>query len=148
MNVSSDLKGVQIAAVAATPLYLLSAIRHRRVSMRGFARTNWTMPLFGAALGAAFGWVESVQVPSLTLVGRVAALRADQHRMRRDDFHLIGSVVGALLLPALFLRRVGLINGLLGGAGFGGAIGVASFYGRRWSEGDLKLPFDLPKASL
>ena len=62
--------------------------------------------------------------------------------MRRDDFHLIGSVVGALTLPALLLRRVGLINGLLGGAGLGGAVGVLSFYGKRYAD-EGKLP-DLP----
>lgn len=57
---------------------------------------------------------------------------------RRDDYQLIGSVVGALTLPALFrmcrvlttVRRVGLITGMLGGAGLGSAVGVLTFYGK------------------
>lgn len=54
-------------------------------------------------------------------------MRADASKVKQDDMHLIGSVVGALLTPALFLRRVGLVNGLLGGAGIGGAGGILTY---------------------
>lgn len=130
--------GAQIAAVAATPVYLLQAIRTRRFTMHGMARYNWVLPILGAGIGAGTGWMESVQISAPLLAYRASAVRADSERMRRDDFHLIGSVVGALTLPALFLRRVGLINGLLGGAGLGGAIGVLTFYGKLYSEDKLK----------
>ena len=127
-----------MAAVAATPVYLIQAIRSRRFSMRGLARYNWVLPILGVGIGAGTGWAESVQISAPLLAYRTAAVRADGERMRRDDFHLIGSVVGALTLPALFLRRVGLFNGLLGGAGLGGAIGVLTFYGKLFSEDKLK----------
>ncbi|CCV00319.1 unnamed protein product [Malassezia sympodialis ATCC 42132] len=136
------LQGVQVAAVAATPLYLLQSIRKGRFSMRGLASYNWVVPILGGAIGAAAGWGESIQLTTPVLAFRVAGVRASEERMRRDDFHLIGSVVGALTLPALLLRRVGLINGLLGGAGLGGAVGVLSFYGKRYAD-EGKLP-DLP----
>lgn len=110
--------------------------------MRGLARYNWVVPILGAGIGAAAGWGESIQLTAPVLAFRVAGVRASEERMRRDDFHLIGSVVGALTLPALFLRRVGLLNGLLGGAGLGGAVGVLTFYGKRYLD-EGKLP-DLP----
>lgn len=53
------------------------------------------------------------------------------------------------------VRRVGLVNGLLGGAGLGGAVGVLSYYGKDWVEeqkpilpatGDKPIPKeDVPK---
>lgn len=64
------------------------------------------------------------------LARRARTLRSDAVRIRRDDFHLIGSVIGSLALPALLLRRVGLVNGLLGGVGLGGGIGLLTFYAR------------------
>lgn len=82
---------------------------------------------------------------------------------RRDDYQLIGSVVGALTLPALFrmchvltsVRRVGLITGMLGGAGLGSAVGVLTFYGKGYlhenkpllpTSGEKPIPEqDIPK---
>ena len=94
--------GTQIAAVAATPFYLIQSIRTRRFSLRGLARYNWFIPLLGAGIGAGAGWTESIQISAPLLSYRTAAIRGDNERVRRDDFHLIGSVVGALALPALF----------------------------------------------
>ncbi|WFD30575.1 hypothetical protein MSPP1_001596 [Malassezia sp. CBS 17886] len=127
------LEGVQIASVAATPLFLLHSIRTRTFSLRRLGRINWTLPLVGGGLGAAAGWVQASQTPPSVLARRVAGLRQDVDRIRRDDFHLIGAVLGSLSLPALFLRRVGLVNGALGGLGLGGAIGVVTFYGMHYA---------------
>ena len=135
---SSLHTGTQIAAVAATPFYLVQSIRTRRFSLRGLARYNWLIPLLGAGIGAGAGWTESIQISAPLLSYRTAAIRGDNERVRRDDFHLIGSVVGALALPALFLRHVRLFNGLLGGAGLGGAVGILSYFGKQYSEDKLK----------
>lgn len=136
--------------MAATPLYFLNAIRKGSFQLRGLARYNWVVPVLGGALGAAAGWVESIQITAPVLTYRVAGIRMDSERMRRDDFQLIGSVVGALALPALFLRRVGLINGLLGGAGLGSATGVLSFYGKAYMNNETpELPIpnvEMPQA--
>ena len=120
---------------------MLNAIRNRRSALKGLARYNWILPILGAGIGAGVGWAESIQISAPLLAYRTSAVRADTERMRRDDFHLIGSVVGALTLPALFLRHVGLFHGILGGAGLGGATGVLTFYGKRYSEDSLP---DLP----
>ncbi|WFD34538.1 hypothetical protein MCUN1_001379 [Malassezia cuniculi] len=122
------LQGAQIASIAATPLYLLSAIRHRRFSIRKFAKANWVVPIFGAVTGAGVGWANATQYTPAVLSRRVEEVRLDVNRIRRDDFHLIGSFVGAIAFPAIFLRSAGLVNGILGGAGIGGAIGIGAHY--------------------
>lgn len=66
------------------------------------ANHSWVFPLVGGVLGAAAGWVESSQLPPTRLSARVGEVRLDAERVRRDDYHLIGGVVGGLLLPALF----------------------------------------------
>ena len=88
---SSLHTGTQIAAVAATPFYLVQSIRTRRFSLRGLARYNWLIPLLGAGIGAGAGWTESIQISAPLLSYRTAAIRGDNERVRRDDFHLIGS---------------------------------------------------------
>ncbi|WFD49331.1 hypothetical protein GLX27_004011 [Malassezia furfur] len=125
-----SLLGAQVASVAATPTYLVHALRKGSFRLRGLARYNIAVPLIGAVLGGAGGWVEGSQLSPAVLARRVSDSRLDVVRARRDDYQLIGSVVGALTLPALFLRRVGLITGMLGGAGLGSAVGVLTFYGK------------------
>ncbi|WFD03340.1 hypothetical protein MOBT1_002029 [Malassezia obtusa] len=134
-----SLLGVQVASVAATPTYLLQAIRKGSFTMRGLARYNIAIPLVGAAIGAAGGWVEGSQLSPAMLARRVSDTRLDVVRARRDDYQLIGSVIGALSFPALFLRRVGLVTGLLGGAGLGSAFGVLAFYGKDYVQEDKPL---------
>lgn len=130
--------GTQVASVAATPLYLINSIRKGSFRLRGLARYNWVVPALGCALGAAGGWTESLQTSAPSLAFRVANVRADAERMRRDDYQLIGAVVGGLTLPAIFLRRVGLVNGLLGGAGLGSAVGVLSLIGKEYTDRTTK----------
>ena len=136
------LEGAQIASVAATPLFLLSAIRRGRFSVHKLAQYNWVTPILGAATGSAIGWANAMQHTPPVLARRVEELRNDAMRIRRDDFHLIGAFIGAIAFPALFLRRAGLLNGFLGGAGFGGAIGLGTVYWREFA-GDNK-PADVP----
>ncbi|KAI3628942.1 hypothetical protein CBS9595_000014 [Malassezia furfur] len=123
-----SLLGAQVASVAATPTYFVHAIRKGSFRLRGLARI--AVPLIGAVIGGAGGWIEGSQLSPAVLARRVSDSRLDVARARRDDYQLIGSVVGALTLPALFLRRVGLVTGMLGGAGLGSAVGVLTFYGK------------------
>ncbi|WFD44496.1 hypothetical protein MPSI1_003164 [Malassezia psittaci] len=128
------LLGMQVASVAGVPAYLLHALRKGSFSLRGLARYNIAVPLIGAALGGGAGWVESTQVSPAMLARRVSDCRLNVIRSRRDDYQLIGGVLGALMLPAVFLRRVGLVTGMLGGAGLGGGLGVLTFYGKRYMD--------------
>ncbi|PKI85110.1 hypothetical protein MVES_000777 [Malassezia vespertilionis] len=112
------IQGSQIASLAATPI--------------------WMVPVIGSAIGAAAGYVQGSQFTPGILSRTVADVRADVSR--RDDYQLIGSVVGALALPAIFLRSVGLFNGLLGGVGLGGATGVLTYYCHGWMHDETRLP--------
>lgn len=123
--------GLQYGCLAATPLYLVQTLRGRGFSLRGLARYNWTLPLTGSALGSVAGYAAASQLDHSSLSTRTSSLRLDAQRVRQDDLHLIGSVLGALVLPALFLSRTGLVNGLLGGAGMGGAAGLLTHHVQR-----------------
>ncbi|KAJ1021624.1 hypothetical protein NDA16_003761 [Ustilago loliicola] len=118
------IQGLQYGCLAATPLYLLQAARGRGFSLRGLARYNWILPLTSAGAGSVAGYAAASQLDHPSLAARTSDLRLDAQRVRQDDLHLIGSVLGALVLPAIFLKRTGLVNGLLGGAGLGGAGGM------------------------
>ncbi|KAK0524231.1 hypothetical protein OC834_005610 [Tilletia horrida] len=118
------VQGTQAGCLAATPVYALQSIRKGGFSLRGLARYNWIVPLAGGAVGGAAGIVTATQSDSASITSKSLSLRADADRVRRDDLHLIGGVLGALIVPAIFLRRVGLINGALGGLGLGGAAGL------------------------
>lgn len=118
------ISGLQYGCLLATPLYLIQTLRGRGFSLRGLARYNWLIPSTGALTGSVAGYAAASQLDHPSLAARTSGLGLDASRVRQDDLHLIGSVLGALVLPAIFLRRTGLINGLLGGAGLGGAAGM------------------------
>jgi hypothetical protein len=50
--------------------------------------------------------------------------------VRRNDHSTIGVVLAAVLIPAIFWKRAGVINLVLGGAGLGSAVGLLIHYGR------------------
>ncbi|SNX86623.1 uncharacterized protein MEPE_05332 [Melanopsichium pennsylvanicum] len=118
------ISGLQYGCLAATPLYLFQTFRGRGFSLGGLARFNWMIPSLGAAGGSIAGYAAASQLDHSSLIARTNHFRLDAQRVRQDDLHLIGSVLGSLLVPAIFLRRTGLVNGLLGGAGLGGATGM------------------------
>lgn len=128
------VQGLQYGCLLATPLYLLQAARGRGFSLRGLARYNWIVPVAGAGAGSIGGYAAASQLDHPSLAARTSGLRLDAQRVRQDDLHLIGSVLGALVLPAIFLRRTGLVNGLLGGAGLGGAAGLITHQVQKLSK--------------
>ncbi|SJX65611.1 uncharacterized protein SRS1_16238 [Sporisorium reilianum f. sp. reilianum] len=151
------VQGLQYGCLAATPLYLLQTLRGRGFTLRGLARYNWLTPLAGAASGSIAGYAAASQLDHPSLAARTSGLRLDAQRVRQDDLHLIGSVLGALVLPALFLSRTGLVNGLLGGAGLGGAAGLVTHHVQRLGKGgdvvgqierDTKGAFDSAKSKV
>ena len=94
---------------------------------------SWVVPILGAAVGSGVGWANASQFTPAVLARRVEEARLDADRVRRDDFHLIGAFVGAVAFPAIFLRSAGLFNGVLGGAGIGGAVGLGAFFYRDYA---------------
>ncbi|WFD00431.1 hypothetical protein MYAM1_003180 [Malassezia yamatoensis] len=113
-----SLLGMQVASVAGVPAYLLHALRKGSFSLRGMARYNIAVPLIGAVLGGGAGWVESTQISPGMLARRVSDCRLNVIRV----------------VDAYKVRRVGLVTGMLGGAGLGGGVGVLTFYGKRYMD--------------
>jgi hypothetical protein len=122
--------GQQYAVLAATPVYLLSSLRRGSFSIRSLVRYNWTLALLGAAGGYATGMAITSQESDAATAARTFELRRDAAQVRQDDHYLVGAAVGALVTPALFMGRAGLINGALGGAALGGAGGLAWYYSK------------------
>lgn len=131
------IQGLQYGCLAATPVYLLQMVRGRGFSLRGLARYNWLIPSLGAVGGSVAGYAAASQLDHPSLAARTSGLRLDAQRVRQDDLHLIGSVLGSLVLPAIFLKRVGLFNGLLGGAGLGGSVGLITHQIQKLGKNNL-----------
>lgn len=104
-------------------ILLLTNIFHRL-----FPPCSWVVPLIGGTAGTATAYGITSQESSAATASRTFKLRRDAKQIRQDDLFLVGALVGSLLTPALFLRRAGLINGLIGGAGLGGAGGLITFF--------------------
>ncbi|UZJ52452.1 hypothetical protein CBS101457_001772 [Exobasidium rhododendri] len=123
-----SLNGFQLATLAATPMYALHALRKGQFSIRQLVRYNWVVPILGAGAGGGGAFAMTSQESAAKTASRTMEMRMSKSTVRRDDMQLIGSVVGALLVPAIFLRSAGLFNGLLGGAGLGSAAGILTDY--------------------
>lgn len=102
----TSLQMAQYACLAATPVYVLQALRGKSFSLRGLARYNWIVPIVGGAGGAAYGTAIAQSKSQASLTAEATKLRYDKSRVRQEDYHLIGAAVGALLLPAI-LRESG-----------------------------------------
>lgn len=54
----------------------------------------------------------------------------DTNRIRAEDHSVIGSILLAVLTPAILWRRANIVNLVLGGAGIGSSIGLITHYAR------------------
>lgn len=64
-----------------------------------------------------------------------------QHsRLRLNDHSTIGMLLGAMLTPAIFLKRARTIDLVLGGAGIGSSAGVVTHWWRPLTEASPQVP--------
>ena len=61
-------------------------------------------------------------------------------QVRTDDYSVIGAVLGALITPAIFLKRAPLPMLVVGGASLGLGAGVWAHLGKSLSEGKQVKP--------
>lgn len=152
-----------MASVAATPTYLLQAIRKGSFTMRGLARYKyvhaltqhrdpacWCRDRCRGRLGRGLAALACDARPprerhppgrcaraySLSY-GRLVATTTSSSAASLVRSRSRPSSVRLLLLTAV--RRVGLVTGLLGGAGLGSAFGVLAFYGKDYVQEDKPL---------
>ncbi|KAF8906005.1 hypothetical protein CPB84DRAFT_1770805 [Gymnopilus junonius] len=70
----------------------------------------------------------------------------DVDNLRRNDHSTVGSILGAVLIPAIFWKRANIAHLILGGAGLGSAAGLLAHYTRTVS-GDPPTDLDIVIAS-
>ena len=61
---------------------------------------------------------------------------SQSHQVRLDDYATIGAFLGAVLTPAIFLKRARLIHSALGGVGLGVAGGSITHYWKTFQSLD------------
>ncbi|KAF8522100.1 hypothetical protein BU17DRAFT_44979 [Hysterangium stoloniferum] len=138
----SMLKGYQAFSLLTPPLY--TAVTLFRRGRQGFAinrmlRATWVGGGIGTAIGGAMAWARlRSQLPE-SIHDRRIRLLYNVSQIRTDDHSTIGSILFAVLTPALLWNRASAMNLILGGAGIGSGVGVLVHVARSFSEGeDLK----------
>lgn len=63
---------------------------------------SWVLPALGGAAGTATAYTITSQESAAATASRTFSMRRDAQQVRQDDLFLVGSMVGALLVPALF----------------------------------------------
>jgi len=118
--------GYQLASLVALPAYVTFAlVRKRGLTLNRTLRATWIAGVVGAGAGAGYGWYESRRGDNY-LRDRHIGLSYDARRIRSDDHSIIGAVLFAVITPALFWRSARAAHLILGGAGVGSSIGLAT----------------------
>ncbi|KAF8475425.1 hypothetical protein JB92DRAFT_2770418 [Gautieria morchelliformis] len=123
----SMLKGYQALSLLTPPLY--TVITLYRCGRQGFAvnrmlRATWIAGGVGTAVGGGLAWGRLRSQTPESLQDRRVRLMYNNTQIRTDDHSTIGSILFAVLTPALMWRRAHIINLTLGGAGIGSGVGV------------------------
>jgi len=139
----SMLKGYQALSLLTPPLYTLFTLFRR--GRQGFAinhllRATWIGGGIGAAAGGGLAWARLRSQSTESLRDRRVRLMYNTTQIRTDDHSTIGSVLFAVLTPALFWKRARVVHLILGGAGIGSGVGVVMHLARSVSEGQEVKP--------
>ncbi|KAF8580678.1 hypothetical protein K439DRAFT_1636835 [Ramaria rubella] len=130
-------KGYQAFCLLTPPLYTIATLYRRGrqgFAINRFLRATWIGGGIGAGLGGGVAWVRLRNQTPESLQDRRMRLMYNGTQIRTDDHSTIGSILFAVLTPALLWRRAGVFNLILGGAGVGSSAGVLVHLGRSVSE--------------
>jgi len=128
-------RGYQTLSFIAPLAYTGYAIARKRPwTLNHTLRATWIGGLAGAAAGGGVGWAwASTAKPEKVHIARTK-MAYDRGLLRLQDHATIGMLLGAMLTPAILLRRARAIHLILGGAGIGSSIGVAAHWWRTLTE--------------
>ncbi|CAE6341126.1 unnamed protein product [Rhizoctonia solani] len=134
-------RGYQTLSFVAPIAYTgYALVRRRPWSIQQTLRATWIGGLGGAVAGAGTGWAWATS-SSPERVHRVRAKMAyDRSLLRLNDHSTIGMLLGAMLTPAIILKRARVLDLLLGGAGIGSSVGVMAHWWRSMTEPDPQVP--------
>ncbi|KAJ9110201.1 hypothetical protein QFC20_003053 [Naganishia adeliensis] len=130
----TGLKVAETLSLAVPPAYLIfHAIRGKRpFSVNRFLGAIWMTSLGGAALSMPVAYYRLKDEPEVAMQNRMERLVT---QVRSDDYSLIGSVLGSLVITTIFYKRASIINNILGGSLLGMSAGVYAHLIQEWREG-------------
>ncbi|KAH8107149.1 hypothetical protein BXZ70DRAFT_280108 [Cristinia sonorae] len=80
--------------------------------------------------GGGFEYLRSAYSNPENVRSRRIAAVYNMNSVRADDHSTIGSILFAVITPALFWKRANAFNLIVGGAGIGSSVGLLAHYGR------------------
>jgi hypothetical protein len=147
------VKGFEYASLVAPPAYIAFILTRRgrgHLFVNNILRSTWAGGLVGSAAGGAIEYARSKATKQADLQARRFTATYDTNSIRLDDHATIGSLLFALLTPAIFWKRAKTVNLVLGGIGIGSAAGVVTHHVRNLN-GDkppiASTPSELPVPS-
>ncbi|EIN07678.1 hypothetical protein PUNSTDRAFT_120975 [Punctularia strigosozonata HHB-11173 SS5] len=143
----ASTKGYEWASLITPPAYVAYVLARKgraQLSVNRVLRATWVGGAAGVAGGAATGYATCAWSTEVDIRKRRIRAAYDTDSIRVDDHSTIGGLLGAVLTPAILWKRARLAHLILGGAGFGSAVGLLTHYGRSLT-GDHPPPTNLPE---
>ena len=108
---------------------MVQSIRRKNLNLNRFFRNTWLSSTFiGLPLGAGAGYVRIANSSEEQIRSWYLANLKDEKLIKLKDYSIIGGTLASLIVPTITLRRVLLLNGLIGGFSIGSVIGgISSF---------------------
>jgi len=128
--------GYRLLSLATPPLYVALVITRRgrtSLTMNNLLRATWIGGAAGTVGGGTFEYVRSAFSNEEVVRTRRFSQAYNTAAIRAEDHSTVGGLLFALLTPAIFWNKARIVHLLLGGAGFGSAIGSCVHYGRTLS---------------
>ncbi|TDL27241.1 hypothetical protein BD410DRAFT_874480 [Rickenella mellea] len=128
----STSKGYQYFSLLTPPLYsIYASTRTPSIwTVSRCLRATWVGGVIGLSSAGLFEYLRVIRESNETIHGRRLRTAYDLSSLRGDDHSMIGSVLGAILTPALLWKRARSVHLFLGGAGIGAGVGLLTHWGR------------------
>jgi len=126
-------KGYQLFSLLTPPIYTAFVLTRRGRSyftVNRFLRATWIGGAAGCVGGGGIEYIRSANASEATVRSRRMYHTYNISSLRADDHSTIGSILFAVLTPAIFWNRARLGNLILGGSGIGSVVGLLTHYGR------------------
>ncbi|PBK77651.1 hypothetical protein ARMSODRAFT_946495 [Armillaria solidipes] len=125
--------GYHVLSLITPPAYVVFSLS--RYGWRGFSanrllRATWLGGVGGTVVGGGLGYARYRFSNEEVARKRRLESTYDSNRIRAEDHSAIGSILLAVLTPAILWKRAHTVNLILGGAGIGSSIGLITHYAR------------------
>ncbi|TXT07405.1 hypothetical protein VHUM_03125 [Vanrija humicola] len=137
----SALKVAQAGSMVVPPTWVIwSLARRNPLSVRRLMRVSTASVVVGAAAGGGLAYMRLQIEPRDKIEDRVYRLARNKTQVRTDDYSIIGSVLGAIITPTIFLNRAPIASLVIGGASLGLGAGVWTHIIQSFTTGEEVAP--------